>query len=483
MRTYTFTANTVNTDLFFGYYGRFYTDSSQPNTWDPWCDAIDARHPNGYTTFTSNPEPDGGPRKPIGQHGTDYKKYRCKIYFGANAEELDHIASLPDGYIVSMELSFHAAYGTYRSEFGFYWDTALEAPIPSGQSGGPNSNFKSNHKLGGLRHVTGLSQNNTKIDVKEYGIPSSYSWLLHYVYGSYAYMDQPVTLTIITNELPREIEKTYTFNLTPYGVKTDWGYLSNFNFNQSNSSNWVGYERGWPDTTVFQNYGTGLAGNIQVGGTIQSISLTVNYSSQHNKGIAICKKTGAGINNYGYQSLGVEKVATGGSTSFTIDLTNKGICQYGYFLYQPDYNTYSPNVYTINSAVLTVVTLETSDLSVLIYDDNGGDGGPGVVSEETTTLSYTFTISSTAPVKLGCQFLGWALTSSASVPTLQPGNTITVNAGNIVTIYAVWKTLNTIRIVNNNNLDIYLVYIVENNNLVPYQVNIVDENGNLVICT
>jgi len=56
-----------------------------------------------------------------------------------------------------MELSFHAAYGTYRSEFGFYWDTALEAPIPSGQSGGPNSNFKSNHKLGGLRHVTGLS--------------------------------------------------------------------------------------------------------------------------------------------------------------------------------------------------------------------------------------------------------------------------------------------------------------------------------------
>lgn len=627
------------------------------------------------------------------------------------------------------------------------------------------------------------------------------------------------------------MSKTYTFNLTPYGVKTEWGRLNNFNFNQANSSNWVGFEKGWPDTSVWQNYGVGLAGDIQVVGNVQDISLTVNYASQHNKGIAICKKTGAGTSNYGYQSLGVEKVATGGSTTFTINLTSKGVCPYGYFLYQPDYNTYTSNVYTINSAVLTIVTdavqvpniingtlytasrnhdyswgtnwgnitgtvvdrfkgrvcrcndfdqdyfftsilfnqndltilqsknidsitlnlnfsttksngdievrfknnstttnftsanqtqtgagaytittlygnastvnvditgaglpnygyvlgpasetnlsnwvqlssvtltvvtleveiphvLNTTSVNggirlgwaddtwkdyklneegssnirkaggngtynyatnflfnqselaafigktiisatlgitikgtiqnttnyevaykyndqagattegpawvrtdasglepraveiayiqssssqtlssltpwdvdvgtiipkygyviggyngataslefgstatltvvtygdsytyILQYDANGGINAPeyqtGINTE--TTPSYTFTLSLDEPTRLGYEFLGWAESDSTVTPTYQPGDTFTVSTGGITTLYAVWKALNTIKIVNSNSgLDIYLVYVVENGSLVPYQVNIVDSNNNLIVCT
>ena len=75
----------------------------------------------------------------------------------------------------------------------------------------------------------------------------------------------------------------------------------------------------------------------------------------------------------------------------------------------------------------------------LIYDANGGDGGPqDESSEETANTSHTFTVSDTEPTRVNYTFLGWADTADAMVAQYNAGNEITVSGTK--TIYAVWKS-------------------------------------------
>lgn len=277
------------------------------------------------------------------------------------------------------------------------------------------------------------------------------------------------------------MSKTYTFSLTPYGATTNWGYLSNFNFNQAYSSKAIGYEANY-SWTEYRNFGVGLSGSISVVGTPSSISLKVNFSSVPDlKGINVCKKTGAGTSNYGYGGLGITKEISSGAASATIDVTSGGICQYGYFLYQPDYNTYSYRNIIVSSATLTVVTNATDYSYTLAYNANGGSGAPSSQTGSNTLVSpsYTFTISSTKPTRSGYKFLGWSTSSTATSASYSAGGSITVTSSGTTTLYAVWKLDNILRIVNSagTGLDMYIIYIVQNGALVPYRMTIVNSAG------
>jgi hypothetical protein len=79
----------------------------------------------------------------------------------------------------------------------------------------------------------------------------------------------------------------------------------------------------------------------------------------------------------------------------------------------------------------------------LIYDDNGGSGGPGPKTKTVTNESQcSFDIVSTTPSWPGYNFKGWATSSSATSPNV--GTSIVVSYDGVSrsrTIYAVWEKI------------------------------------------
>lgn len=168
----------------------------------------------------------------------------------------------------------------------------------------------------------------------------------------------------------------------------------------------------------------------------------------------------------------------------TFDLTNYTLAGLGYML-GLNQSISSEKYFVVDSgstktkAVLTVVTNETDYSYTLAYNANGGSDAPANQTGSNTQVnpSYTFTISSTVPTRAGHEFLGWSTSSTATTASYQPGDSITVTSSGTTTLYAVWQTLNTVRIVNGNNLDTYLVYVVNNNTLDPYKITVVNSAG------
>ena len=70
------------------------------------------------------------------------------------------------------------------------------------------------------------------------------------------------------------------------------------------------------------------------------------------------------------------------------------------------------------------------------YNGNAADA-EGVPAAQTKTHGQGLALSETRPVRPNYQFLGWALSASASAPAYQPGDIYTSNAN--ATLYAVWK--------------------------------------------
>ena len=75
----------------------------------------------------------------------------------------------------------------------------------------------------------------------------------------------------------------------------------------------------------------------------------------------------------------------------------------------------------------------------LHYDDNGGTGAPSgsIATVYNATTTYTFTLSSTKPTRVGYDFLGWSTSNTATTATYQPGATLTLEYSTV--LYAVWK--------------------------------------------
>lgn len=224
--------------------------------------------------------------------------------------------------------------------------------------------------------------------------------------------------------------------------------------------------------------------------TVTSVKLTVSVSGAPSSGSQkhqLCYKS----NNTAAASSSNNAWATGSricwvntetytSGAFTIGTSASAVPSYGFVFGPYEALQIKGEYITLGStATLTVVTNETDYSYTLAYDANEGTGAPQNQTGSNTQVnpSYTFTISSTIPTRSGYEFLGWSTSSSATSASYQPGNSITVSSSGTTTLYAIWKALATLRIVNNNVLDRYFVYIVSNSNALElYRVMIVN-NG------
>lgn len=79
--------------------------------------------------------------------------------------------------------------------------------------------------------------------------------------------------------------------------------------------------------------------------------------------------------------------------------------------------------------------------AILRYNMNGGPGS--IPQQEYTKVgdetTHAFEISGTEPKRTNFDFKGWALSPDATDAAYQPGDEITVNLGDITTLYAVWE--------------------------------------------
>lgn len=82
-----------------------------------------------------------------------------------------------------------------------------------------------------------------------------------------------------------------------------------------------------------------------------------------------------------------------------------------------------------------------SNHAILRYNMNGGSGS--IPQQEYTKVgdetTHAFEISGTEPKRTNFDFMGWALSPDATDAAYQPGDEITVNLGDITTLYAVWE--------------------------------------------
>ena len=92
-------------------------------------------------------------------------------------------------------------------------------------------------------------------------------------------------------------------------------------------------------------------------------------------------------------------------------------------------------IYSVRATVtLTVEAGETE--YTLTFDANGGTGAPAAMTGGTNR----FVIPDTIPTRENAHFGGWALTAGADSPQYQPGDTVTIDGGMKMTLYAYWRT-------------------------------------------
>ena len=73
----------------------------------------------------------------------------------------------------------------------------------------------------------------------------------------------------------------------------------------------------------------------------------------------------------------------------------------------------------------------------LQYDANGGSGAPVAQTAESTSGSYTFTVSSQEPTRSGYVFMGWSTSGTSSGTVYHGGDRVTVTG--TTTLRAVWE--------------------------------------------
>jgi uncharacterized repeat protein (TIGR02543 family) len=106
----------------------------------------------------------------------------------------------------------------------------------------------------------------------------------------------------------------------------------------------------------------------------------------------------------------------------------------------------SPNGTGIAAAATEIIQMPPGGLTLyaqwvgipftLIYNDNGGSGGPGTESQ---LAGNPVTISSSTPVLSGFAFLGWNTATDGSGVTYASGDVLTMPAANM-TLFAQWRS-------------------------------------------
>lgn len=192
--TYTFTANTINTNLFFG---RTPNGSSDVNS--VWAAS--------NLTYDNDPRSaDGVARWYIADNVASYvdpngtrRFWICGVYFGvgnsSESADITHLATLAASSIKKIELSFNVnatSADSYGHRAYFQCDTASNAT---------GTNFGHTHT--NPKEFLGQDVNINKrvtLDMTSYGFPSSGGWLIHYAATTDLRIEGAVTLTVVTNE-------------------------------------------------------------------------------------------------------------------------------------------------------------------------------------------------------------------------------------------------------------------------------------------
>ena len=91
-------------------------------------------------------------------------------------------------------------------------------------------------------------------------------------------------------------------------------------------------------------------------------------------------------------------------------------------------------IYSVRATVTLAVEAGETEYT-LTFDANGGTGAPAAMTGETNT----FVIPDTIPTRENAHFGGWALTAGADSPQYQPGDTVTIDGGMKMTLYAYWR--------------------------------------------
>ncbi len=79
----------------------------------------------------------------------------------------------------------------------------------------------------------------------------------------------------------------------------------------------------------------------------------------------------------------------------------------------------------------------------LIYNANGGSGGPSKFSDTTTGTTYTATVNTVKPTWSGHTFLGWSTDPSDTTIEFVGGDSITLRSDRATTLYAIWEEIKT----------------------------------------
>ena len=91
-------------------------------------------------------------------------------------------------------------------------------------------------------------------------------------------------------------------------------------------------------------------------------------------------------------------------------------------------------IYSVRATVTLAVEAGETEYT-LTFDANGGTGAPAAMTGGTNR----FVIPDTIPTRDNAHFGGWALTAGADSPQYQPGDTVTIDGGMKMTLYAYWR--------------------------------------------
>ena len=104
-----------------------------------------------------------------------------------------------------------------------------------------------------------------------------------------------------------------------------------------------------------------------------------------------------------------------------------GITQ-NFAIYQPG------DIYSDNKSVQLFAVWDHVGSCIVSYDANGGTGAP---ASQTKLFNEDLTLSTVQPTRTGYVFIGWAESSTATVPKYSSGGLYTENR--YITLYAVWQ--------------------------------------------
>ena len=179
--------------------------------------------------------------------------------------------------------------------------------------------------------------------------------------------------------------------------------------------------------------GTGEEYDVRYAHTVKA-GETVTFRSDVYQ-ISGATAAGAVITSWDCGTIPAENVdvqTSNGSWRSTLTLTN--ITPGVYPLVCTVNSDNNGEIYSVRATVTLAVEAGETEYT-LTFDANGGTGAPAAMTGETNT----FVIPDTIPTRENAHFGGWALTAGADSPQYQPGDTVTIDGGMKMTLYAYWR--------------------------------------------